>query len=234
MTVAHLVRSIIDENYIFQEPFIRGILHYERFIEYIKKDIEKKMGHEVTKSAIRQALKNYSIKIRKKNYLIFDQTFKSISLKTDICYLAVEESVASADKLQKINHEINNQKGGILNIFYGNYEIGIITNQDNKEKVKDELYDEVVVKEVDDVALLSLSYSQKKTHTLGLLYQVSRYLAFENIDIFTLQNTPSEISLVIQNEDSSKCITILNKMKSDQKKDKDMFNKTVTQLKNRP
>jgi hypothetical protein len=231
MKIAHVVRSIIDDHYFLQEPFIRGIAHFDKLSKYIKNDVEQIVGHEVTFGSIRTALQRYSETITKKYDKIFLNYFKEIATKTEMCYIVVEESVTSLDKLQKLNHEINNQKGGIFNISYGNYESGIVTNQDNKEKVLDSLNNEKIVNEVDNLALISLTYSQKRTHTLGIIYNVSRYFAFEDIEIFSFQNTPSELSILVETKKLPKCISILNKMKSENKKDKDMFNKSIKQLK---
>ena len=48
MKIAHIVRSIIDENSIYYEPFIRGILSIQNFARYIKPQVEQMVNEEVT------------------------------------------------------------------------------------------------------------------------------------------------------------------------------------------
>lgn len=228
--VAPIVRSLIDDNISDQESLRKGVINYTNYAEYLKKDVEKAVGHSVNTSTIRAAVVNYAYKLTENDF-IFDSNIKCISTKSDICYLRLEESIAIAEKLHKINMEINNQKGGVINILHGSYETGIITNQHNKEKIKNELYDEKLIKEEDKVALISIEYSQK-TDLSGILCNVARYLLFEKIPILATLNTHSEILLVIPNDDLPKCHMTLSRMKSDNENEKERLNKSVTKMKN--
>ena len=55
-------------------------------------------------------------------------------------------------------------------------------------------------------------YSKDFTFTPGVIYNVSRFLAWENINIVNILQTQTELSLVVSKKDAMKCYKTLEKL----------------------
>ena len=212
VTVSHVVQKVIGSHIFLQEAVTRGIISYTLLAKYLQPEIEKEFGKKVKHSSVVMALRRYAEKLEKKQKKPVFNYFAETILKTDICYIVVEESSTSLSKIQNLHYDIDFKKGGIFNIIQGNYEIGIVTNMKYLDKIQDIFSDERILNTVDDLAVISLTYTRDYTFTPGIMYNVLRFLAWENINIVTIICTPQELSLVIKREDTMKCYNTLERM----------------------
>jgi len=133
-------------------------------------------------------------------------------LKTDICYIIVEESSAALNKIQDLYNKMDLRHGLMFHIVHANYEIGIITNQRVKQMIIDELSAEKIIRVVGDLVILSLTFSKDFLTTLGIIYYVTRFLTFENINIFSIWITSQELNLLVSRNDMMKTHHVLDKL----------------------
>jgi len=212
VTVSHVVKNILDKHVFLQEAINQGIVSYNKLADNIKPEIESELGKKVKHNAIVMALRRYNENLEKKQHRPQLNYFREILLKTDICYIIVEESMASLDIFQNFYKNINFKHGGFYNIVHGNYEIGMITNKRYKDTLLKELSDEKIANVVDDLVVISLTHSEDFLFTPGVIYNVLRFVAWENINILSIILTPEELSLVVTRVDAMKCYNTLEKM----------------------
>jgi len=170
------------------------------------------LGKEVRHSAVVMALRRYAGKLENTKKKPVFNYFRETILKTDICYIVLEESAVLLEKILNFYPEIDVKRGGIFNIIQGNYEMGIITNSRYKEKVMELIGDEKILKVIEDLVVVSLTYSKDFLFSPGIMYNVLRFIAWENINIVGIILTPKELNLVILREDTIKCYQTLEKM----------------------
>jgi len=212
VTVSHIVQDIINKHVFLQEAINHGIVSYNKLAENIKPDIEKELGRKVKHNAIVMALRRYAEKLDTRKESISFNYFRETLLKTDICYIVIEEAETSLSRIQNLYSEIEFKMGGIFNVVQGNYEIGIITNLRYKDNFLELLKEEKIIKTVDDLVVISLTYSKDFSFTPGILYNVCRLLAWENINILNLLHTPKELSFVVSKKDAMRCYNTLERM----------------------
>ena len=159
VTISHVVQNILNKHVFLQEAVNHGIVSYNKLAVDIKPEIEQELGKKVKNNAIVMALRRYSDKLEKKQKKPVFDYFRETLLKTDICYVVVEQSSTSLDKIQSMYNEIDFKRGGIFNVIQGNYELGVITNQRSKDKLISLLSDEKVLNVVDDLVGISLTYT---------------------------------------------------------------------------
>lgn len=212
VTISHIVQDIINKHVFLQEAINHGIVSYNKLAEDIKPDIEKELGKKVKHNAIVMSLRRYAEKLENKKEKMSFNYFRETLLKTDICYIVIEEAETSLDRIKNLYNEIEFKLGGIFNVVQGNYEIGIVTNSRYKEKFLDLLKDENILRTVDDLVVISLTYSKDLSFTPGILYNVSRFIAWENINILNVLHTPKELSFVITKKDAMRCYNTLERM----------------------
>jgi len=212
VTISHVVQNILNKRVILQEALNHGIVSYNKLADNIKSDIEKELDKKVKHNAVVMALRRYEEKLETKKEKIAFNYFRETLLRTDICYIVIEESETTIRTIQRLYDEINFKHGGIFNLTQGNYEISIITNQRYKDRFLELLGDENILKVVDNLVVISLTYSKDFSATPGLLYNVSRFIAWENINIYNVINTPKELAFIISKKDAMNCYNTLERM----------------------
>ena len=129
-------------------------------------------------------------------------------------------------KLKDFYSKINFKKGGVLNIIQGNFEVAIITNKKYKEDLLDLLYDEKVIVTIDDLIAISLIYSKDFLFTPGVIYDVSRFLSWENINVIDIILTKTEMSIIINNQDFMKAYRSLGRFAENKNNSKKILEST--------
>ena len=193
-----------------QEAVNQGIVSFNKLASTLKPEIEEELGRTVKLSAIVMALRR-STENLKKTTTKPKFSYSIETIKTDISYLVFEESSIFHNKLEKIYSNIDFRKGGILNIIQGNYEVGIIINSKYKEKLLDILYEEKVIATVNDLVSISLTYTKDFLYTPGIIYDVTRFLAWENINVIEIILTTTEISIIVDKKDLMRCYKTLGR-----------------------
>ncbi len=210
VTISHVVQDVLKRQVLIQEAINHGIVSYNKLAKNLKPQIEAELGKTVKHSAIVMALRRTAGKFQKTaSEPSFCYSIETI--KTDISYLCLEESAAVLSHLERLYSIIDFKKGGILNIIQGNYEVAIITNSKYKEKVLDMLAGEKVLETIDDLVSISLTYSKNFLYQPGILYDISRFLAWENINALDIILTKTELSLIINKKDLMRCYKTLGR-----------------------
>ena len=203
---------MINDNILFQEAVAMGITNFTSLAKHIKTDVEKIYGEKAKLSTITRAIQRYAEKVHKKQKQFKFNFFKAIKLDSDVIYIVVHESPKALEKIRRIYDEIDFDEGAIFNILQGNHEIAIITNKEYKDSILDFLSDEKITHIVEDHDSITLMYSKDYSFTPGLMYNISRNIAWENISVLTWLQTPKELTLIVHEDDATKCYNILHKM----------------------
>ncbi|UCF50304.1 MAG: hypothetical protein JSU91_02145 [Thermoplasmatales archaeon] len=212
VTISHVVQDILNKHVFLQEAINHNIVSYNKIANNIKPEIESELGKTVKHNAIVMAIRRYSEKFEKKKDRSSLDYFRETLLKTDVCLIIIEESPDALNKTQELYNKMVFKQGKIFNIVQGNYELGIITNQSNIDNVIEALGKENILRIVEDLVVISLMYSKDYLFTPGILYNVLRFLAWENINIFNITLTPQELSILISRDDTIQCYNTLEKL----------------------
>jgi aspartokinase len=202
----------MDDYNFLQIAIEKNVVSFTLLAKYLRPDIEKELQKKVKPSAVIMALRRYAERLDKKETQFKSHFFRNIILKTDVCYMVIDGSTETLDKLQNVYNELNFQHGDIFNITQGNYEISVITNKKYEDELRDLIGKEKIKQVIDDHISISLLFSQDYSFTPGVLYNISRNIAWENINILSWYQTPTELSLVLHQDDAMKCYDILEKM----------------------
>jgi len=220
VTISHIVKKLIRDKPYLQQSINQGIISNSLLAKKIKNDVENELDKEVKYSAIVMALRRHQENLKKSFNESSFNYFEETLVKTEICYVVFKETSTLLPKLFTLYHVIDFKKGGILNIIQGNYEVGVVINNRYKENLFDILKMEKVLFVIDNLISISLLYSKDFTFIPGVIYNVSRILAWNDINIVSILQTPTEMSLVINKKDMAKCFEVLDQFKSDVKNNK--------------
>lgn len=215
VTISHLVEKIVNERPLLFQALEQGIVSFGNLAEQLEPEIKEELGKEVKRSAVVMALRRYSDKINSKHDLPKFDFRSEINMKTNLCDIAIQKSQTLFQKLQKINKIADYAKGDTLNIIRGNYEVSIVTNLKHLAGIKKELKGEKIIKIEENLVALSLNFSEKFLYTPGVIATVIRKLTWEDINIYELISTFTELTFIISKKDATKGYNALQKLVSE-------------------
>jgi aspartokinase len=211
VTISHVAQKLVRDRVFVLEAMSRGIVSFGSLAEQLKPDIEKELGKKVKHHAIVMALRRYAETLKEKSKVTFDYT-SEIILKTDICDIAVRRSPTLLDKLKELYDIVDFETGDILNAVHGRYEVSIVTNERYREKALKFLKGEKVLNVETDLVSLTLTLSKDFLYTPGVIFNVVRNLAWDNINIFEIVSTNTELTFILNKEDAVRGYEVLERV----------------------
>ena len=209
VTISHVVKKLVDERIFLQEAINQGIVSNSLLASKLKKEIEKEMGENVSNSSIIMALRRYKEKLEKTSNKTSFEYFTEIDMKTNITYIIVRSVPSIKNKLLKIYDLVNFREGDILNIIQGNYLNGIITNQRYKDKILKLFESENILYILENLVSFSLLNRETYLYNPGFFYNIFRILAWDNINLLTVLDTPRDFIILVEQKDAAKCLKSL-------------------------
>ena len=214
VTISHLVEKIINEQPFLYQAIEQDIVSFGNLAAQLEVEIGKELGKEVRRSAVVMALRRYAEKITTKSKMPKFDFHSEINMKTNLCDIAVRRSPELFFKLEKVYKLADFGKGDTLNIINGNYEVSIVINRKYLDNVKKELKSEKIIKIEENLVALSLNFSDKFLYTPGVIATVVRKLTWEDINIYELISTFTELTFIISQDDATKGYNSLQKLVS--------------------
>lgn len=212
-TISQLVKDYIEQKPFLQEALRQGIINYAALAEQIREHLEDKLGSELKQISVIMAIRRYQEKLTPKQIKKTSYGKKAeANLKTNLHMLTIAKSNTILINLSEIIPLIDFKSGGILHIVQGNYQIAIITNEYNIDKVKKYLKNEEVIREDKNLVSIALKYSDELIDVPGNLFMLTRALAWENITIIDLIETMSESIFIVKEKEATRALTRLSQV----------------------
>ena len=213
VTISHVVSKLINEKIYLYEALDKKIASYGSVAKRLKPEIEKELGKEVKDSAIVTAIRRYAEKINNRgNKISFKSKYAEVNLKTHIIDINILKTHDLFDKLKRFYEIINFDSGDILHVIYGRTHVAIITNERNKEKILNLLQFQKIKKIEEDLVALSFTVGRRRIDKPGVLFKVTRALAWENINIVDIISVDFEIHFIVNKKDAIKGYNALEKL----------------------
>jgi aspartokinase len=213
VTVSHVVNKLVDERIYLHEALSYKIASYGSVAKYLKPDIEKELGKEVEHFAIVTALRRYANKLTTRFEDVKFKTMNSeVNLKTHIIDINVIKTQELFDKLKRFYDFIDFQKGDILHIIYGRTNVSIVTNERYKEKILKLLQNQKIKKIEEDLVALSFTVGKQRIEKPGVLFKLTRSLAWENINVIEIISVDIDITFIVARKDATKGMNALEKL----------------------
>ncbi|MBC8501390.1 MAG: hypothetical protein ISS25_01250 [Nanoarchaeota archaeon] len=212
-TISHIVNKFVEKRPILQHALSMNIVNFANLAERYKEEIEKELGKDVKHSAVIMAFRRYAEKMQEKEAKVPEFDYNSdITMKTNLVDICVVKSTTFFSKLKNIYEIINYEKGDALNIIHGNNETVIITNEKHKDNILKILEEEKISNIENDVVSLALKFNPEFLHTPGVISNVVRRFAWENINIMELITTTTEMTFILDKNDVMRAYNLLQEL----------------------
>ncbi|MBI2151842.1 hypothetical protein HYU21_03905 [Candidatus Woesearchaeota archaeon] len=200
VTVAHLVENEIRKQPYLQETLRKKLVNYAALAEELLPKVEKELQKKVKYGALIMALRRLADKLEQSlsnPHFLKELKQAELSLKNNILVLTVLKSPTIFNVLSRFYSLVDFDKGDFLTITQSHSEATILASQKYKEKFLKELKKEKILALEENNVALSLKHSEKLVHTPGLIFMVSRELAWKNINIVEFASTRTELILIV-------------------------------------
>ncbi|MBI5347192.1 MAG: hypothetical protein HZB66_01135 [Candidatus Aenigmarchaeota archaeon] len=215
VTVSHLVKKYVEGMPFIHECMGKKILNYASVAELLKPGIEKEMEKKIKTSAIMMALRRYAEDIERKyesGNIMKILSKSEISIRSSLCDITVFKSGMLFGKLKNIYNIVDYDKGDILNIVHGNFTVTIIVNEAHRKKILDTLENDKVYHVERDLAQVSLKFPSEYLYTSGVLHQLTKELAWNNVNLIEIVSSLTELNFIVKNKDTVKAYSALENM----------------------
>lgn len=212
VTISQVVQKLIDQKIYVQEAMNNEIISYSSLAKKIKHEVEEILEKPVKTHAIEMSLRRYKEHIKQKHTQIKFDYSSDIIMKTKICDISVSRSPTLIEKLKKLYDVVKFEKGDILNIIQGSSELSIVTNERYKIKFLEILKNEKVLNIEENLISLTMTFSRDFLYTPGVIFNIIRNVAWENINIFEIVSTNTELTFIIHKKDAIKGYRALEKL----------------------
>ncbi len=211
-SVSSMVKYLLENKPFLLDALSRGILSFGNLATEFKPDIEKSLGKEIKETAIVMALRRYGDEIREhRNITVSSSITGEILMKTNICDFNVQKSTKLLSKLKNLYEMVNIERGDFLNIIVGNNEVSISVSEKYYSKIEEFLLGEKLFNQSKGLVSLTVIFDGDFLHTPGIVSQVMHRFAWENINIFEIVSTMTELTFVIENKNSIRGYEVLQK-----------------------
>lgn len=212
VTVSHIVQKLVNDRVYIQESMDKDIISYASLAKQLQPEIEEELRKPVKKHAIEMALRRYSDQLKQKHKIVSFDYSSDVMMKTKICDIAVVRSPSLLLKLRKLYDIVDFEKGDILNVIQGSSEVSIVTNERYKNKLLEFLKDEKILITEDNLISLTMTFSKDFFYTPGVIFNIIRNVAWENINIYEIVSTNTELTFILHKKDAMKGYKALEKL----------------------
>lgn len=209
-SVSSAVKDTIETRPFLLEAMIRGIVSFNSLAEELRPDLEQQTGKEVTQSSVVMALRRYADELKHRRAQMNDRPMQfEITMRTRIFDINLVKDDSLLSSLDQVYRMVSIQRGDFLNISIGSNEISIAVSQKYRQQLMDLFKSAEIIHAMDDLVAVTILFTGDFVHTPGVVYEAVRRLAWENINVFEIISTTSELTFVVSKEDSLKAFESL-------------------------
>ncbi len=213
MSVSKIVKEIVRDQPYLLEAINRGIIHFGNLSAELRPKIEEILQKKVTDSSIIMALRRYANEVQEQYEKEGNRRlYCEITMKTNICDFNVVKSPSLLQLIPSFYNQVDLNRGDFLNVTVSNHEISIVVSRKHFDAIKKKLKGEEILEAKSDLVALTIVFDGDFFNTPGITYQILQSLAWKNINILEIISTMTELTLVINKEDSIKSYEVLHEL----------------------
>ena len=192
VTVSNLVKEYVNKHPFIAEALSRNIISHPGLAEELLPQFQKSLEKKVALPAIVMALRRHSETIQKKSAP--KKVTSKIMLRSDVALVLFNKP--------EISKQVISRKS-IISVTKGlNYTTALIDANFKGEYLK-------IGKIIEDLVCITIVFSKEYSATSGVLFGITRNLAWSNINIIELVSAGDELSIIINKKDSIRALESL-------------------------
>lgn len=216
VTISHLVKKYVMETPFLHECLGKRLVNYGSVAKLLQPKIEEELGKETKLSAIMMALRRHGEELVRRfeseNIRNVFRHYSELNMKSGLFNITVSKSNSLFNKLNSIYSFMDYEKGDILNITHGNFDVTIITNEKHREKILESLKGEKIDHTENNLTQVSIKLLIEYLYTPGILYMMTKELLWNNVNLIQIVSSPIEMNFMVKNADAIRAYASLEKL----------------------
>lgn len=208
VTVSHLVKKELDKRDFIQEGLSRDLISVGNLAEELLPELESELGKKVKLPAIIMAIRRYAENLNTKKFSKIPKG-SNLSMISGLIDIGVSKSLTLPHKIELLLKLPDFSKGDVMNIIQGSLEASIITNAKFEKKVLEILKGEHIIIAEKNLSSVSLIFGKEFLHSPGVLFAAMKEIAWNDINIFELVSTTSELTFILDKKDAVRAYSLL-------------------------
>lgn len=216
-TIAHVVQKTVRSLPHLEQFIERDLISFHRLARYLKPQIDAELGVDADSGAIVMALsrmRDRMVTKRQESLRAPGLAKLQVSLRSDALQIDLKKGVRTGQKLEEAQKIASANPDEIFSITQSVNEITIITSSSLEKDLLEALRGEKLLNTERGLSLLILKFGEETLYQPGFFDRVLRELSWENINIYEIVSTLTELIIVLKDEDAPKAYrTIRSKLK---------------------
>ena len=207
-SIADQVKTFLDHDFIIRNCLFKHILSFRALARYIIKTLELK---ESNIDAVISAIRRYKREEKKKDNRELKEVFSKIMVKTrsDIVDICIHKNKHNMEKISKINHIVDIEKGDVIRIIQAEEGIRIILDEKNLKKFYEVFTKHDCISIDKDLAELNINFTKDASKIKGILSLISSSLNAEDVSMFEVITCAPELLIFTKKQDVIKALQVL-------------------------
>jgi hypothetical protein len=209
LTTTDYVRQILKESPFIAEILRNDWLNLSQYAKSIQLEIETKTYKTVQLGSIITALTRIRAEVKEKFEIKLN--INDVSLKIPITEFNFAKNADHNQKISRLYQELAKVENSFLNIISGNTETGIFVNSKYEQQVLAIFSTQKPNLFLPNLGAISIKFDSNCLEVSGVVYQILKYLVWENINLLEVISTYTELTLIVNQNNTHKTFEILSK-----------------------
>lgn len=220
-TVAHIVQKYVRSHPHLEQFIERDLVSFHRLARHMRKEVESELGKEVDEGAIVMALSRMREKMQQRKGEQMKESGWAklqLSLRSGAMQIDLQKGKSTQGKLLELQKLASASPEDILSVTQSTHEITVISQEKYEDKIISALNGEKILNVEKGLSLLVLRFGEDVLYQPGFFDRVLRELAWENINIYEVVSTLTELIVVLKEDEAAKAYDVLRRGLKNQSK----------------
>ncbi len=217
MSIAKTVQNLIDSRPFLAESLMRGVINYNNLALDLSAEVARLEGCKVKTSAVVMALRRYTERLRERSNVeesLAHLSFK-MALKSHISDFSLKRSPRVLSIVGEFFSQLSSTESPLVEFFElvtGQDELSLCISSSASESLKARFERDDILTYTDDLVAITLTFTGDFLTTPGIIFQSTRMLAWEDINLYEVISTQNELSFILRSSEAPRALEVLQSM----------------------
>lgn len=210
ITIAQHTEDILLHDDVALAAARKGLLNLSSYARYIRPELEKRLLKRTQEGSIVTALSRIVARLSATQSEATN-VLQSLAVHANLEGITYERSGATSEQIREIYHRLSSSSGTFITMTQGIHEITIIAEAQTAQEFRNSLQDVHAIYDKNKLVGVTVKFKVGYLETPNLIHQLTRRLAYKDINVIEIVSTATELTFIIDKKDLE--ITLLQLQK---------------------
>ncbi len=210
ITIAQCTEDILLHDDVALAAARRGLLNLSSYARYIRPELEKRLLKKAQEGSIVTALSRLVARVSASQSEVIN-VLQSLAVHVNLAGITYERNMATSARIREIYHRLSSNNPTFITMTQGINEITIIAEAQIAQEFHNSLQDVQAIYDKTELVGVTAKFKVGYLETPNLIHQLTRRLAYKDINVIEIVSTATELTFIIDKKDLE--ITLLQLQK---------------------